>query len=40
MNQLPIKVKPVANTQQDDKGNRIVHQGGESPSFGPTRQPK
>ena len=36
-NQLPIKVAPVANTQQ--KGGRVTT-GGEAPSFGAVRKPQ
>ena len=36
---MNIVVKPNAPANTRDNS-RIVHQGGESPSFGPVRQPK
>jgi hypothetical protein len=35
---MAIKVKATPKSAQDNS--KIVHQGGEAPSFGPVRQPK
>lgn len=39
MSELPIKVSVKEPASVTHKGSKIVHQGGEAPSFGPVRKP-